>query len=143
MARSGPIIVIEDDQDDVDMLSEVFGSIGVSNEIIYFNECQSALDFLSNNLAVKPFLIFSDINLPGMTGAEMKKKINESDDLRRRSIPFVFLTTSSAQKAVMEAFENLAQGFFTKPRNMNSLKHMIEMILNYWKLCEHPNPQVI
>jgi CheY-like chemotaxis protein len=142
MARSGPIIVIEDDKDDQEVLEDVFKSIGVLNEYKFFSSCEDAYNYLSTTTD-KPFIIFSDINLPRMSGVELKKKINESVNIRRKSIPFIFLTTSSAHNTVLEAYENMAQGFFTKPSNIELLKQMIEMILNYWKICRHPNPQLL
>jgi CheY-like chemotaxis protein len=78
-----------------------------------------------------------------MSGAELKEKINENTQMRRKSIPYVFLTTTSEHHAVLNAYESLSQGFFTKPDNFDSLKKMIEMILNYWKLARHPNPSLI
>jgi CheY-like chemotaxis protein len=137
--RVGPIVIIEDDEDDQDILKEVFESIHVLNELKFFTTSEEAYQYLETTTD-KPFLIFSDINLPGMSGSDMKRKINLNTHIRRKSIPFVFLTTTSAHHAVMDAYESLAQGFFTKPNNMKALKQMIEMILNYWKLSRHPDP---
>jgi DNA-binding response OmpR family regulator len=63
--------------------------------------------------------------------------------LRRKSIPFLFLTTTSAQAVVLESYEMISQGFFTKPNSMEELKKVIQMILNYWKIAKHPNPLLI
>jgi CheY-like chemotaxis protein len=140
--RIGPIILVEDDLDDQEMMMDVFKLLQVPNEIKIFDTAVAAFDYLLSTND-KPFIIFSDVNLPKMTGAQLKKKINENDRLRRRSIPFVFLTTTSSHPAVLEAFDNNAQGFFTKPHDMRSLKEMVEMILNYWKLSRHPDPNLI
>jgi CheY-like chemotaxis protein len=142
MARRGPIIVIDDDEDDRELMAEVFKSINVINELKYFDNCIEAYEYLSNTND-KPFVIFSDFNLPIMSGAEFKRKINANDQLRRKSIPFVFLTTSSSHELVLESYDILAQGFFTKPLNFDALKHMVEMILNYWKVCRHPNTDLM
>ncbi|HEV7332270.1 MAG TPA: response regulator [Flavisolibacter sp.] len=139
--RLGPIVIIEDDVDDQAVLKEVFDSLNVPNRLQFFSNCQEAYHYLDTT-SDKPFLVFSDINLPGMSGAELKRKINAVEHIRRKSIPFVFLTTTSAHKAVLDAYESLAQGFFTKPDNIKSLKQMIEMILNYWKISRHPNPDL-
>jgi CheY-like chemotaxis protein len=140
--RTGPILLIEDDLDDQELMKEVFKSLEVKNEIKLFNTAVEAYDYLLNTND-KPFLIFSDVNLPKMSGAQLKKKINENDRLRRKSIPFVFLTTTSSHHAVMDAYDNNAQGFFTKPHDLRSLKEMVEMILNYWKLSRHPDPNLL
>jgi CheY-like chemotaxis protein len=139
--RLGPIIIIEDDPDDQDILREVFHSLKVPNELKFFSQCDDAYQYLDTTTD-KPFIVFSDINLPKMSGAELKHKINEATHIRRKSIPFVFLTTTSAHEAVLDAYESLAQGFFTKPNDIQSLRKMVEMILNYWKLSRHPNPNL-
>ena len=140
--RLGPIIIIEDDQDDQDILREVFNSLNVPNELKFFSLCDDAYNYLKT-ITDKPFIIFSDINLPKMSGAQLKKRINENVAIRRKSIPFVFLTTTAAHEAVLDAYESLAQGFFTKPNDIESLKRMIQMILDYWKISRHPNPNLI
>jgi CheY-like chemotaxis protein len=140
--RLGPIVIIEDDQDDQDILKEVFISLKVPNELKFFNLCDDAYNYLKTTTD-KPFIIFSDINLPKMSGAQLKKLLNENVAIRRKSIPFVFLTTTSAHEAVLDAYESLAQGFFTKPNDIESLKRMIQMILDYWKISRHPNPNLI
>jgi CheY-like chemotaxis protein len=140
--RIGPIILVEDDLDDQDLMKEVFKELGVENELKFFTSAIDAYDYLDSTTD-KPFIIFSDVNLPRMSGAELKKKINQNDKLRKKSIPFIFLTTTSSHTAVAEAYDNLAQGFFTKPHDMKSLREMVNMILDYWKLCKHPNPALI
>src|SRR3712207_8578946 len=38
--------------------------------------------------------IISDINLPAMTGLQLKEEINRNTQLHGKNIPFVFLTTT-------------------------------------------------
>jgi CheY-like chemotaxis protein len=142
MAKIGPIILIEDDPDDQELMEEVFKSLGVENQLKFFYSSMDAYSYLRTT-EEKPFLILSDINLPQMSGLELKIKLNENEKIRRKSIPFIFLTTTSSHTAILQAYENLAQGFFTKPQDMESLKNMIEMIITYWKVCNHPDPNLI
>lgn len=142
MAVAGPIIVIEDDEDDIHIMEEVFKTTSIQNQIIYFRKCEEVYEYLKTTKD-KPFIIFSDINLPGMTGMELKRKINEDVSIRRKSIPFVFLTTTSDHGVVLESYEILSQGFFTKPDKIAGLKNMIEMIYNYWMIAKHPNAELL
>ena len=89
--------------------------------------------------ADKPFLILSDVNLPVMTGPELKKRINENERLRKKAIPFIFFTTTANAKAVEEAYEMMVQGYFEKESSLKSLKITLKTIVDYWKLCKHPN----
>jgi hypothetical protein len=41
---------------------------------------------------------------------------------------------------VKEAFtEMTVQGFFQKSSNIKELKHVLSVLIEYWKLCKHPN----
>jgi CheY-like chemotaxis protein len=137
MPTSGPIIIIEDDSDDQELLNEIFGDLQIPNIIKFFNSCLNALDYLLTTIE-RPFLIISDINLPAMSGLELYKKIMENEYLKMKSIPFVFLTTTSDHKIITQAYQMSVQGFFVKPTSVGELKKMITMIVDYWKVCRHP-----
>ena len=119
MNKTGPIIVIEDDLDDQDILGEVFKELNYQNEIIFFGDSQEALDFLTIT-EVEPFIIFSDINM-------------------MKSIPYLFFTTVAEQKAVINAYSKSIQGFFIKPDEYGKLKRTIRIIIEYWQECVSPN----
>lgn len=139
MARNGPIIFVEDDLDDQDFVREVLQSLNVKNELIFFTRATEALAFLQSG-SVQPFLIVSDVNLPLMTGLEFKKQIDTDPELRARSIPFVFLSTSVGKAAVNDAYQHLTvQGFFEKSTNLDGLRNTLKLIIDYWLVCRHPN----
>lgn len=87
----------------------------------------------------KPFLILCDINMPVMNGLELRRKIDEDDFLRRKSIPFVFFTTYAVPQEVSQAYELTVQGFFEKGNNLKQLTDTLRLILEYWTVCRHPN----
>jgi CheY-like chemotaxis protein len=88
---------------------------------------------------MKPFIIFSDINMPKLNGVELREKVHNNEDLRLKSIPYLFFTTTAEQKHVIEAYSKSIQGFFVKPNNFDKLKHIIKIIVEYWKECVSPN----
>jgi CheY-like chemotaxis protein len=139
MPKNGPIIIIEDDHDDQEVLKEVLEELKIPNLLRFFSSCSHAFDYLLTTLE-RPFLIISDINLPAMTGMELKQKINENEYLRKKAVPFVFLSTNSEQNVVAKAYEILAQGYFVKPVKLFDLKEMLLKIINYWKISSHPGP---
>jgi CheY-like chemotaxis protein len=73
-----------------------------------------------------------------MTGLELCRQITTNKSVKVKTIPFVFLTTSSDQKIITEAYEMHVQGFFVKPGSIPELKDMIKMIIDYWGICKHP-----
>jgi len=137
MAQTGPIIIIEDDKDDQELLNEIFLELKIPNIIKFFNSCFHAFDYLLTTME-KPFLIISDINLPAMTGLELCRKLYEHNSLKKKTIPFVFLTTTNDQLVIAQAYEMFIQGFFVKPSSIHELKETIRMIVEYWKFSRHP-----
>jgi CheY-like chemotaxis protein len=136
--KTGPIILIEDDIDDQEFIVETLQTIGVKNEILIFDNGQKAFEFLKSS-TVQPFIILSDLNLPIMNGLQLKSLIQQDDELRGRSIPFIFLTTSSDSRSVQEAFDLSAQGFFVKENTYDNIHAQLTQIVEYWKRCRHPN----
>ena len=138
MNKTGPIIVIEDDADDKEILKEIFKELDFKNETIFFAEGEKALDYLTNT-DTKPFLILSDINMPKLNGIELREKIHTNEDLRLKCIPYLFFSTSAEQKYVVDAYSKSVQGFFIKPNSFDKLKRVIKVIVEYWQECESPN----
>ncbi|HEX8561404.1 MAG TPA: response regulator [Flavobacterium sp.] len=138
MNKGGPIIIIEDDLDDQGMLTDVFASLRCRNEIIFFSEGEKALEYLTRS-DVEPFIIFSDINMPVLSGMELRAKIHENEDLRLKSIPYLFFSTSAEQQNVVDAYSKSIQGFFVKPNSYNELRETIRVIVEYWDRCVSPN----
>lgn len=138
MNQSGPIIIIEDDIDDQEILHEIFKELNYNYELIFFGDSMQALDYLTNT-EIEPFLVLSDINMPKLNGMELREKIHNNEDLRMKSIPYLFFTTSAEQKHVIDAYSRSIQGFFVKPNSYEKLKKIIVKIVEYWQECESPN----
>ena len=138
MNKTGPIIVIEDDMDDQQILVEIFQKLGYSNKIVYFTDGNEALEFL-NKTDVQPFLILSDINMPRIDGFELRNKVFTNEQLQLKCIPYLFFTTGANKKAVTDAYALSVQGFFLKPNTMQGLEKTIKKIIEYWQECIAPS----
>ncbi|TDO71073.1 CheY-like chemotaxis protein [Flavobacterium chryseum] len=138
MNKGGPIIIIEDDLDDQDILTEVFKELNYKNEIIFFDDGEKALQYLTST-EIEPFIIFSDINMPRLSGMELRDKIHQNEDLRLKSIPYLFFSTSAEQRHVIDAYSKSIQGFFVKPSSYSEIRDIIKTIVGYWEACVSPN----
>lgn len=138
MNKNGPIIVIEDDMDDQELMLEVFEELGYKNEILFFGDGELALDHLVNN-DVEPFIVFSDINMPKLNGIELREQIHSNENLRLKCIPYLFFSTTSEQQFIIDAYSKSVQGFFVKPTNYTDLKFTLKTIIEYWRACVSPN----
>src|SRR3982751_3474681 len=110
----GPIIIVEDDKDDQEVYAETIEAIGIPNEIRFFNDAETVLNYLLDT-EEQPFIIISDINMPGMTGLTLKKCIQEDPYLCTKGIPFVFISTNASRVSVRHAHALSVQGYFEKP----------------------------
>ena len=139
MAKSGPIIVLEDDADDKSIFEEILQDLEITNKLIWFTKTAETLEYLKTT-SEQPFIIFSDINLPVQNGIDFKKELDNDEQLRKKSIPFVFYSTSVDQKTVNDAYTKMTvQGFFKKGHSYDEMKANIKVIFDYWKTCKHPN----
>jgi CheY-like chemotaxis protein len=138
MNKSGPIIVIEDDIDDQEVLVEIFEKLGYKNKIIYFVDGNDALVYL-NKSDVQPFLILSDINMPKLNGFELRNLVFTNEQLQTKCIPYLFFTTTANKKSVIDAYTMSVQGFFVKPNSIPALETTIRKIVEYWQECIAPN----
>ena len=138
MNKRGPIVIIEDDTDDQEVLSDIFKELNYNNKLIFFADSVKALEYLIET-DIEPFLVLSDINMPKLNGMELREKIHNNEDLRLKSIPYLFFSTSAEQRHVIDAYSRSIQGFFVKPNNYDKIKQIIVKIVEYWQECESPN----
>jgi CheY-like chemotaxis protein len=132
-----PIIIVEDDVDDQFLLKRIFERIGLDSELLFFSDAKEALNYLQTTRK-KTFLILCDINMPGMNGLEFRSRINNDEPLRKKCIPFVFLSTSARQEDVTIAFDMTVQGFFQKEARFEDMEEAIRCIIMYWLKSKSP-----
>jgi CheY-like chemotaxis protein len=138
MLNRGPIIAVEDDADDQFLIQSVIEELGLTNKLIFFGNGLEALMYLET-VKEQPFLIICDINMPVMNGLELRTRIEQNHYLRKKSIPFVFVSTADNPLVIESAYESTIQGFFKKENNFTDLKRQIRIICDYWQFCLHPN----
>ncbi len=133
-----PIIIVDDDPDDPELLQQAFSELNIDNEIIVFND---GLKFLEYIKATEngTFFILCDINMSKLPGLELKKIIDDDERLRLKCVPFIFLSTSGASSSIMTAYSYGVQGYFIKPNTFEKLKRMLDGMIAYWSESEHPN----
>ena len=76
--RSGPILLIEDDEDDQFLLQQMIHGLDVKNQLRFFSNGQQVLDYLRVTQE-QPFVILCDVNMPVMNGLELRRKIDQDE----------------------------------------------------------------
>jgi DNA-binding NtrC family response regulator len=134
---SSPIVVIDDDVDDLELIEEAFSEINSEHKVITFDDGDQFFDYMKTS-KVKPFVVLCDMNMGKTDGLSLKKKISEDEQLRLKCVPFLLFSTSKATKSIYEAYSHNVQGYFIKPVNLKKTKEMFQSIISYWTLSEHP-----
>ena len=138
MNKTGPIIVIEDDMEDQQIMTGIFENLQYKNPLVFFADGEKALEYI-NRTDIQPFLILSDINMPRINGFELRNKIFTNEALQTKCIPYLFFTTGTHKRAVLEAYAMSVQGFFLKSHSVQGLENTIRKIVEYWQECIAPS----
>ena len=138
------ILLVEDSPADVRLTKEVLGKTSVRNTLHVVRDGVDAMAFLRREGgyadAPMPDLILLDLNLPRKPGREVLAEVKRDPALKR--IPVVVLTTSVAERDILEAYDHHANCYITKPIDLDQFIHMIKVTEEFWltivKLPPHP-----
>jgi CheY-like chemotaxis protein len=137
-----PIVIIDDDLDDRELLGDLSKELRPKHEMRYFVNGVEALKYLETTLE-QPFIILCDVNMPMMNGLELLEQIQRTPHLRKKSIPFIFLSTSGDRRYVDKAYDLAADGFFQKPAEIAGLRYVLKLAFDFWAKSLHPHHDVV
>jgi len=137
MNKLGPIIIIDNDLEDLDLVGDALASLKVINEILLFSRPTEFLKHMREDNDL-PFFILCDINMPHMNGIELFRLIRADPSLAATCFPFLLFSTSAGQEEINRAYELPIQGYFKKPFTFEGIISMLEGIIAYWDNSFHP-----
>jgi transcriptional regulator with XRE-family HTH domain len=101
------ILLVEDDPNDVALTQRAFGRAHLANPLHVVDNGEAALDFIfradrsgGRSLGGKPLIILLDLNLPGISGLEVLRRLKA--DRRTNRIPVIILTSSRRAVDIQE-----------------------------------------
>jgi len=128
------ILLVEDNEGDIVLTKEALSDAKIHNKVSVVRDGQEAIDFVNKGIEgeddLLPDLILLDINLPKVDGKEVLHYIKSHSRLKK--IPVVMLTTSSSELDVVDAYNNYANCFITKPVDLNKFFDVVRMIEDFW-----------
>jgi two-component system, chemotaxis family, response regulator Rcp1 len=128
------ILLVEDNPGDVRLLTEMFREGKIGNRLFVVEDGVEALAFLrgegDHHSAPRPDLILLDLSLPRKNGQEVLAEIKQDTDLRR--IPVVVITSSQAEKDILQAYDNHANCYLTKPVDLGQFMGVVRSVEEFW-----------
>lgn len=111
------ILVVEDDADLRDAIKE---TLLLADYAVSDADCaEAALDFLAQNLCD---LVISDVNMPGMDGYQLLRRIATDHP----QLPVLIMTAYGSISNAVQAIRNGAVDFLEKPFSTDKLKGIVE-----------------
>jgi CheY-like chemotaxis protein len=136
------ILLVEDNPGDVRLTQEAFRHGRLANELVVCGDGVAAMALLRERQAKneqQPGLILLDLNLPGRGGLEVLAEIKADTELR--VIPVVILTSSGAERDVLQSYERNANAYVTKPIDIDEFLAAIRSLGDFWlAVVQLPRP---
>ncbi len=121
------ILIIDDDHDDVEILSELFKNSGVDS-IHHVNTARLAFSYLQefDSKADLPKLIITDAYLPGTTGAAFLADLKIIENYKH--IHVIVLSSVKIEKEIQQFLQLGASDYFVKPHSYDEYKEVAALI---------------
>jgi len=108
------ILIVDDNSQNLQVLAKILQ--GNNYEIEFATNGEAALKWLKDK---KFDLMLLDINMPGMNGFEVCRKIRSNQELN--NVPVIFLSADTDRESILKGFDLGAQDYVTKPFDSREL----------------------
>jgi two-component system, response regulator len=132
---SKPILLVEDNPDDVALTLRALKKNHILNQITVASDGAEALKYLFDGGDADPRtpgLILLDLKLPKVDGLEVLRRIKA--DKRTEVIPVVVLTSSKLEEDILTSYHNGANAYVRKPVNFAEFAEAIKTLGIFWLL---------
>jgi two-component system response regulator len=128
------VLLVEDSPDDVLLTEEALRHGKMAKGLRVVRDGEEALDFLHRRGKYKaeprPDLVLLDLTLPKMGGMEVLEEMKQSP--RLRTMPVVALTTSTAERDVLRAYDNHVNAYVNKPLDVDTFIRVVRSIEEFY-----------
>lgn len=138
-----PILLVEDNPDDVELTLRALKKNRIMNDVIVARTGVEALEVLFGKSGPPngpggpiPSLVLLDLKLPALDGFEVLKRMKASD--RTRLIPVVILTSSREKLDLLKGYELGANSYVRKPTDFGEFLLTVQELGQYWLTLNEP-----
>jgi CheY-like chemotaxis protein len=144
MSAPRPILLAEDNPNDVELILTAFEEARLVNEIVTVNDGEQALDFLhrrgahAHRTGPLPAVILLDLKMPRVDGREVLRQIRSDPGLR--TIPVVVLTSSREESDLLQTYQLGVNAYVVKPVDFEEFINAVGKLGCFWALLNEPPP---
>ena len=139
-----PILLAEDNPNDVELTLAALHSVQLANEIVVVHDGAQALDWLRRQGAyahrppAAPAVILLDLKMPRVDGLETLRAIRADPALA--SLPVVILTSSREESDLVSSYQLGANAYVVKPVEFDSFISAVSQLGLFWAVLNEPPP---
>jgi CheY-like chemotaxis protein len=138
MKTTEPILLVEDNPDDADLIKLALNRAGISSPIEWLDNGEAALAYLEGTGAFSdrekyplPGLILLDLKLTRLSGFNVLKWQKQHPQLKK--VPTIVLTASMDPADIDKAYDLGAESYLVKPKNFEGLVELLRVKATYWR----------
>lgn len=139
---ASPILLVEDNPDDVLLTQRAFAKSGIQNDLVVARDGVEALQILlgegGEGMEPLPMLILLDLKLPRVDGLEVLQRIRQEP--RTKRVPVVVLTTSREEQDLITSYDLGANSYVRKPVDFDDFHEAVRTLGMYWLLLNERPP---
>jgi CheY-like chemotaxis protein len=139
-----PILLVEDNPNDLDLALRALAKTNLANEVITVRDGEEALDYLhcrgafANRVKGNPAVVLLDLKLPKINGIEVLQNVREDKDLH--SLPVVMLTSSNEETDLTRSYELGVNAYVVKPVGFKDFMQAVQELGLFWAVLNEPPP---
>ena len=126
------VLIVDDDEGHVELVRRNLKRSGINNPVVTLNSGAEALDYVfckgafASRTDNGELLILLDINMPGIDGVEVLRRIKADD--KTKSIPVLMLTTTDDPREINRCYELGCSVYITKPVDPSAFIEAIQRL---------------
>lgn len=127
------ILLTDDDEDDREFFGQAIADLDLKYAVEFCKNGVELLDRLYDKSTDIPDIIFLDLNMPILSGAETLQKIREDDRFKNSPVIAIY-STSATLDGIKDTFGLGANVYIVKPISFTDLKKIIVKVIETdWK----------
>lgn len=144
MADLKPILLVEDNPNDLELTLAALAEHHLANEVVVVRDGAEALDYLYSKgvfrLRAKgnPAVVLMDLKLPKVDGLQVLETIKKDPDLQ--PIPVVMLTSSREEQDLLKSYTLGVNAYVVKPVDFVEFADAIKELGLFWAVINRPPP---